>query len=159
MNLNNRLKATSFSTFGKFALFDGQREFVPKPGTTGATPDGTWFMTYQSTFQCPSNTFLPVQIRIYSPRAESPLPDYTVVDLFAHAATAPSAPAMLESMSAIPVPGDPADSAYEDSIPDAPIPHVVILGIVSGASEQLPDGARAFMVEAQARVCSVDRRS
>ncbi|KAI0765556.1 hypothetical protein BC629DRAFT_915944 [Irpex lacteus] len=161
--LTNRLKATSFTTFGNFALGSPERVWVPrKSAGSNAVPSpdsGAWFMSYSTTLQCTRDQFLPAKVRIFSPRDES-LPPNTVVFLLGRVCTArSSATPMIETILAHPFPGNPADPDYEANLPDMPHQEVILLGIVCGNVESLADGARGFKVEAQARVCGEDRRS
>lgn len=158
-NLNNRLRATSVTVFGKFSVLSGDRIFVPRPDAPPGSDAATPFMSYKTTFQCAAlGDFLPANLRIYSPTGPA-LPDYTVLDVFARICTPPSSTSMLEAVFAKPFPGDPNSDNYDLAIPDLPHPQVVVLGIVSSNAQTLDDGARAFFVEAQSRVCLSDHVS
>ncbi|KAF8583862.1 hypothetical protein K439DRAFT_1196453 [Ramaria rubella] len=58
---------------GNFTLTAGKRSHDPPQ----------YYVYYQTTLQCTtSDDLVGAEIRIYSPRTMSPLPDYTIVNLF-----------------------------------------------------------------------------
>lgn len=178
MSLTN----STLLTYGFFSLACGKRVAVSKPSpttparsTNGRSAAGssqqngtqaytgnpvTYFMQYMTTFQCSLEDYLPAEVRVYSPPGDTtPYPDNTVVFMVARVSTADSAHALLDVLSMAPFPGDPTEPCYEESLPDVPNPHIVILGTVVGNPEDLAGGCRAFLVEAQAHVWGQRRTS
>ena len=150
-------------TFGLFSLARGNRISVPRNrGNSVVAPTNTnvtFFMNYVSTFQCRLDDFLGTDVRVYSPRYDVPLPDNTVVFLVGRICTSAGGNALIDVLHLAPFPGDPSDPDYDSHLPDEPNPYIVILGVVVGQAEDLPDGGRAFRVEAQAHVCGQSRTS
>ncbi len=151
-------------TVGFFSVARGTRISVPRPRPqTSIVPTNstaaTYFMTYQTTFQCSLGDFVPAEARVYSPPNDLPLPDNTVVFLIGRVCTSVSGSALIDVIHLFPCPGDPADPSYDTHIPDAPYPFLIVLGMVLGAGEELGDGSRCFNVEASAHVCDQKRSS
>lgn len=144
-------------TYSFFSLAQGNRITVPRtrPSTVVVSTSNTVtnFMNYVTTFQCRLNDFLGADGCVYSLPNDTPLLDNTVVSLVGRVCTSAGGMAIIDVTHLTPFLGDLSDPSYDDHIPDVSNPYVVILGVVVGNGEELVEGARAFKVEARARMC------
>ncbi|OBZ78509.1 hypothetical protein A0H81_02121 [Grifola frondosa] len=95
-----------------------------------------------------SGPTLPAELRIYSPRNDTPLPDNTIAFVVAKAHAPANGTILLDALSIYPFPGDPNSDDYQDAIPDMPYPFAYGLGSIQAKHEVLADGvSKGFMVD------------
>ncbi|KAF8141789.1 hypothetical protein EV363DRAFT_1443711 [Boletus edulis] len=97
---------------------------------------------YSTSFPAASNAEqrYPAEIRIYSPYNNIVLPDNTVVFLVAKGYFALYETIMLEATTFVPVPGDPADTSYDNNVPDLTTLLIIGLDVVPSCFDILADG-------------------
>ena len=107
-----------------------------------------YYTYYTTSLQCIEGSSLPAELRFYCPSPnETILPDDTVAFVIAAASTNASAEVTLESFYVSAVPGNPSDDAYEENIPNVPIPFVFGLGQVIRVNQgSLGDNWKSFTV-------------
>ncbi|KAF7973992.1 hypothetical protein HWV62_13601 [Athelia sp. TMB] len=142
---------SSFIFIGFFGLEGGQRVRYPRLSDPSS---GVFHNVYSTAIQLPDDadpSFIPADLRVWSPRAGDILCDNTVAFVVAKAyvpdaAGANNTPdkALLDAIYLVPCPGDPSLPDYEEHIPDFPVPLVFALGSVSGAHTSLETGDIAF---------------
>ncbi|KAF8587865.1 hypothetical protein K439DRAFT_1544135 [Ramaria rubella] len=118
---------------GNFAVTNGVR----------LTMSGQYYMSYQTSLQCSSSDALPcAEIRMYSPHNENPIGDSTVVNLFGRIFAPSDGKAMIDGISMVPYPGDPANKEkYESSILDDTSVKIWAVGTVLNNAELWKDGS------------------
>lgn len=140
---------SSLISFGFFAVAEGIREAVQKPGSSSTT----YYCFYTTSVQCSSGVSLPAKLQVYSPFNDIILEDNTVVFAIFRAYFLPTqnSTILLDALHFCALPGDPKDDDYEAShLPDCPIPFVIGVGSVPFRHEMLSDKvSKAFSV-----VCS-----
>lgn len=134
---------SSLAFMGFFCLAEGKRVMTTRPNSTRI-----WHAHYTSTVQCADGTFLPANIRVYSPMNDVPHPDNTIAYVYARAHITNDLTVLMDASEIIACPGDPDDDSYQDSVPDMPNPFLIALGHVSGKASHLPDGSRSFPLAA-----------
>jgi hypothetical protein len=130
---------SSFTLFGFFCLAEGRRVL-----TTRANNTRIWHAHYTTTVQCADGTFLPANIRIYSPMNDVLHVENTIALVYARAHITNDSTVLMDASHIIPCPGNADDDAHQDSVPDLPNPFIFTLGNVCGRASHLPDGSRTF---------------
>lgn len=121
--------------FGFFALTSGHRKITQKDSVGDAPPVKTYHFHYTTSIQCANHVALPANLRIYSSASDHLLADDTVAFVIAKAFVPANDVVLLDAYHIVDVPGNPRDDAYQDSVPDVPIPFVVGVGEVIRTDE------------------------
>jgi len=120
---------SSLTVVGLFSLAQGRQ--IKSEGTRSTT-----YTHYSSAWRCSNLTDAPVDIRIFSPGADSIMSDFTTILLIGNVFI-PSGPGtiLIDATHTFPFPGDPnyAD-AYDRHIPECLYPFVFVTGHVHSLS-------------------------
>ncbi|KAF8589578.1 hypothetical protein K439DRAFT_1332094 [Ramaria rubella] len=101
-----------------------------------------YFLYYETSLQCASLDVLHVaEIRIYCLHKESPLKDYTVVNLIGRLFAPSDRKYLIDGLFMTPFPGDLADDEYESTILDDMNVKIWAVGSVLNKAKQWKDGS------------------
>ena len=112
-----------------------------------------WHAHYTTTIQCMDGSSLLTNVCIYSLMNDVLLPDNTVAFIYACAHISASSTVVMNASHVVPVPKNPLNDSYEDSVPNLLNPFMIALGHISGKGSHLPDGSHTFPIVVSEYVC------
>ncbi|KAJ7462782.1 hypothetical protein B0H11DRAFT_1734991 [Mycena galericulata] len=149
MATTNPTLPVALTIFGIFSVRNGNRV-----STVKRTGGSVFHQQYMTAIECENGQRLRAQLRVYSPPGDQTLPDNTVVLTVGQIIfPAGGADALMDAIRVVPFPGDPTSDAYQDNMPDFPVPSIIGLGHVLSPHHTLQDGkSRAWPVTVGAYV-------
>ena len=121
---------SSLHITGFFDLFNGHRETVTKNGRHG-NKINLHFLNYDSLVDCTHDVGIPASIHYSCDANEEPLHDGTVAYVIAKGFMSPEGTFFMHVLHLLPVPGNPDDDSYKESLPAAAMPFVFGVGRVT----------------------------
>ncbi|KAJ7429681.1 hypothetical protein B0H11DRAFT_2211998 [Mycena galericulata] len=149
MATTNPTLPVALTIFGIFSVRNGNRV-----STVKRTGGSVFHQQYMTAIECENGQRLRAQLRVYSPLGDQTLPDNTVVLTVGQIIfPAGGADALMDAIRVVPFPGDPTSDAYQDNMPDFPVPSIIGLGHVLSPHHTLQDGkSRAWPITVGAYV-------